>query len=839
MAEAPWRSGKDKEPAKGRDRGGERGCAPSTSGMALRPRGSLAWSRGAAEESEWAEEAWQPQQWQESGSASSQKARRAQDASGIPVAKAKGKARSEPKAVVKITLIRKVKAVLKSSADWRTLWNYYCDKESSGDREPAHQTVDFMQIFLQEYEQSTSGEGVIDIKGVAALAEKSLEEADVEEAEEGQDAEVGEETLRDADGVASGASGDDDDALQTSSLSKGKGKGSMLGKSSIAAKAGGKASKGGKAAPTVAKAAMAPRKRPTVSAASADVRPTHAKRPRPLSEEQVAAQRRAEAFPTTEEMDFEAEFEAEVAAFQSARKGVEAQTEVPKAAGDLDALLDDGGELRILIEDLPEDCQDVDLEEHFCEYGDLMEATVVRGDDETPLGYGLVTLADRPEGLRVLHDPHQILGQDVRVRRRGRLEEGPPSSALKEAVSKAPPQRVPVPPPPNACRKPLVLKIRPPEDDFEQQQLEEEQKRLLQHEMLEQERKQRQERLQQAYNLKPPTEQQGWEVPPPPPPAQVHPYGGCPPPPSAFVPAAGHFGPPMPPRTVPAVFARGRSEIPFSAFPAPSGAIPPHALPQEEAMGGNGPMGPHTPYDQVENVRRLVTNFVDCQNAWSKFCAEHGLDEEQDLAEHDPELLNQFLTEVAPIETEMRTLCGAIKKAQAISPDTHDEWKAHCEVYAEGKANPWRHELAFVKSFVDALPNAIKRKILPWGAKKACQQDDRPTELQGLPAIWVGGLPKEADEETLTEHFCLYGELADVRVRRQGKPRASAIVTFQDSEDIDTLIEVMLGDDHEILGKQVIVRLEDGGPKDDFGEDQSKLGVEPGKKPVFRPSKFA
>ncbi|MCD9558419.1 hypothetical protein HAX54_015782 [Datura stramonium] len=72
--------------------------------------------------------------------------------------------------------------------------------------------------------------------------------------------------------------------------------------------------------------------------------------------------------------------------------------------------------------------------------------------------------------------------------------------------------------------------------------------------------------------------------------------------------------------------------------------------------------------------------------------------------------------------------------------------------------------------------------------------------------VFVGGISVETSEETLTEHFCCYGEVVRsqvIRFRETGIGKGFGFVTFADSSVLHELLQRQ----HIILGRTVDVRL--------------------------------
>ncbi|EOD31364.1 hypothetical protein EMIHUDRAFT_77886, partial [Emiliania huxleyi CCMP1516] len=65
--------------------------------------------------------------------------------------------------------------------------------------------------------------------------------------------------------------------------------------------------------------------------------------------------------------------------------------------------------------------------------------------------------------------------------------------------------------------------------------------------------------------------------------------------------------------------------------------------------------------------------------------------------------------------------------------------------------------------------------------------------------IFIGGLPHEADQETIREDFGRYGEIEDVylpRDRETGKPKGFGFVTYRDHRDASEAATAMGGRDY-------------------------------------------
>ena len=69
--------------------------------------------------------------------------------------------------------------------------------------------------------------------------------------------------------------------------------------------------------------------------------------------------------------------------------------------------------------------------------------------------------------------------------------------------------------------------------------------------------------------------------------------------------------------------------------------------------------------------------------------------------------------------------------------------------------------------------------------------------------LFIGRLPKQANEENITEYFSKFGEIVSVNLKRDfksGRSRGFAFIVFKD----DVIINPILGY-HQILGKKVAV----------------------------------
>ena len=73
------------------------------------------------------------------------------------------------------------------------------------------------------------------------------------------------------------------------------------------------------------------------------------------------------------------------------------------------------------------------------------------------------------------------------------------------------------------------------------------------------------------------------------------------------------------------------------------------------------------------------------------------------------------------------------------------------------------------------------------------------TELK----LFIGGLPKQANEKDITYYFSKFGEIVSVNLKRDfksGRSRGFAFIVFKD----DVVINPILGY-HEFLGKKIAV----------------------------------
>ena len=72
--------------------------------------------------------------------------------------------------------------------------------------------------------------------------------------------------------------------------------------------------------------------------------------------------------------------------------------------------------------------------------------------------------------------------------------------------------------------------------------------------------------------------------------------------------------------------------------------------------------------------------------------------------------------------------------------------------------------------------------------------------------LFIGGLPREANEKDITEYFSKFGEVVSVNLKRDlksGRSRGFAFIVFQ----TDVIINPILGNHHMICGKRVAVDL--------------------------------
>lgn len=74
--------------------------------------------------------------------------------------------------------------------------------------------------------------------------------------------------------------------------------------------------------------------------------------------------------------------------------------------------------------------------------------------------------------------------------------------------------------------------------------------------------------------------------------------------------------------------------------------------------------------------------------------------------------------------------------------------------------------------------------------------------------VFIGGLPKEATEETLVAYFKQFGDIKDciiIKEKNTGIARGFGFLTFADSDMVKNVLSA--GDEHahHILGKKVSV----------------------------------
>ena len=77
-----------------------------------------------------------------------------------------------------------------------------------------------------------------------------------------------------------------------------------------------------------------------------------------------------------------------------------------------------------------------------------------------------------------------------------------------------------------------------------------------------------------------------------------------------------------------------------------------------------------------------------------------------------------------------------------------------------------------------------------------------PTYFSGK--IFLGGLPRNCTEETLTQYFTKFGEIIETTVVRDhetGNPRGFGFIKFKDPDSVQT---ALAAGQHTIDGKQVI-----------------------------------
>ena len=99
--------------------------------------------------------------------------------------------------------------------------------------------------------------------------------------------------------------------------------------------------------------------------------------------------------------------------------------------------------------------------------------------------------------------------------------------------------------------------------------------------------------------------------------------------------------------------------------------------------------------------------------------------------------------------------------------------------------------------------------------QESCEVENKPTTECAQPTpssdksmtkLFVGGLPKMADESVIAAYFCNFGAVLGVDLRRdpEGVSRGFAFVTFEDHEGVRTALNCY--DQHCIGGKWIEVK---------------------------------
>jgi len=124
------------------------------------------------------------------------------------------------------------------------------------------------------------------------------------------------------------------------------------------------------------------------------------------------------------------------------------------------------------------------------------------------------------------------------------------------------------------------------------------------------------------------------------------------------------------------------------------------------------------------------------------------------------EVNSQFVQEVKDVQRD---------------PAIKEKWQQYCAIFGNNNRNPATHNETFLSGFLQGLQNVQ-------------QSEDSQ--------IFVGGLPHDANEETLMQYFSNWGEIVSVRMMH-GK--GFGFVTFRSPEHVNNVLQNR--EAHQINGK--------------------------------------
>uniref|UniRef100_A0A6T2BWZ7 Uncharacterized protein n=2 Tax=Eutreptiella gymnastica TaxID=73025 RepID=A0A6T2BWZ7_9EUGL len=114
----------------------------------------------------------------------------------------------------------------------------------------------------------------------------------------------------------------------------------------------------------------------------------------------------------------------------------------------------------------------------------------------------------------------------------------------------------------------------------------------------------------------------------------------------------------------------------------------------------------------VTQIKEFQRSSPEMAQVWQDHCAQYGQGS-KDPMRHDVAFLHEFMTLHGPAslkrprepdayaaQSPQETLIKQIKEGQRMSEDWKAAWWAWCDTYGEGKRDPSRHSVAFLREFL-------------------------------------------------------------------------------------------------------------------------------------------
>lgn len=135
-------------------------------------------------------------------------------------------------------------------------------------------------------------------------------------------------------------------------------------------------------------------------------------------------------------------------------------------------------------------------------------------------------------------------------------------------------------------------------------------------------------------------------------------------------------------------------------------------------------------------------------------------------------------------------------------PAIKEKWQQYCAIFGNNNRNPTTHNESFLSGFLQGLQNVQ-------------QSDDSQ--------IFVGGLPHDATEDTLTQYFSNWGEVVSARMMH-GK--GFGFVTFRSPEQVTNVLQNR--EAHQINGKFIDCKKKQNNLQQNGQSQQVQNPMDPG-----------